>query len=781
MFFTTAFMLIVLVITSITPIFAYSDYDNGGHWGGWLVISNRSGATDAPMVDSHFAIFRTFDEQLMAIVATDWQGRTEAISLPPGEYFIEQQFSQHGYDLLPRQNFAIVEGMITEKSVFNHPLILTIPLLTVANNPVTVAPIGQTPSAYTQAGSAVSLTPGYAENWRFIGWTMDGLTRYADSSLFFTMPDFDITVTALWEAVEIPAPMPEPTGRLLVTKRAQGTNEPLQGAVFEVRRHIDDYLIINLTTDHFGEATVDLPVGDYFILEVVAPSGFVLNTARIPVRITAGTVTPVNVTNVPLPASTPTPETENNEHGRLIVTKRAHGTNELLPGAVFEIRRAMDSSFVAEMVTNQFGEATINLPPGDYFLREIIAPYGFTLNPERRTVRITAGRITEINITNAPLPAPELPPPPIESGRLVITKRDADTNRTLEGAVFEVRRSRDDFLMGHLATNNFGEAAIDLMPDDYYLREIIPPHGFVINTDRRNFTITEGQVLSLVIHNSAVYVPQVAENGRLLVTVLSGSTGQRIPGAVVSLHNIMNDIQISEMTADNFGEASEFLPPGSYFVRQRELPAGYAINFDRIPVTIRPGEMTDIMIVARPLPTPPPTPAPPSMSQIPPTPAIPPGEIVEVLDAFGRLEIVTRAEGSGNPLSGGLFSIYTAAGNRRIAELTTETNGTAYIELEPGQYFIRELRPTYGFLLEDMRILVDVAAGRATQVEMTKQRDTDIPYLDPETYGGGKIYIPQTGQDMSLFHYVGGGALLLISLIIGGIFLYFVIDARMRD
>ncbi|MCL1842323.1 MAG: hypothetical protein FWF79_00765, partial [Defluviitaleaceae bacterium] len=113
------------------------------------------------------------------------------------------------------------------------------------------------------------------------------------------------------------------------------------------------------------------------------------------------------------------------------------------------------------------------------------------------------------------------------------------------------------------------------------------------------------------------------------------------------------------------------------------------------------------------------------------------------------------------------------------------------------QYFIRELRPTYGFLLEDMRILVDVAAGRATQVEMTKQRDTDIPYLDPgrmgeqrrafcvatspETYGGGKIYIPQTGQDMSMFHYVGGGALLLISLIIGGIFLYFVIDARMRD
>jgi len=247
----------------------------------------------------------------------------------------------------------------------------------------------------------------------------------------------------------------------------------------------------------------------------------------------------------------------------------------------------------------------------------------------------------------------------------------------------------------------------------------------------------------------------------LLVTVLSGNTGQRIPGAVVTLHNIMTDIQISEMTSNYFGEASEFLPQGNYFIRQRELPHGYAINFDRIPVTIRPGEMTDIMIVARPLPTPSPTPTPPPSQ----TPAIPPGNVIEDMEIVGRLEIITRAEGSGNPLSGGLFSVYTAVGNRRVAELTTEAGGVAHVELEPGQYFIRELRPTYGFLLEDTRILVDVAESRVTQIEITKERDTDIPDLDPDVCDSGKIYIPQTGQDMSLFHYGGGAVLLLISLL----------------
>lgn len=123
-------MLIVMVMTSITPTFAYwnGTHDNGGHWGGWLVLFNQSNATDAPLVDSQFAIFRQFDGQFMAVVATDWQGRTEPIYLPPGEYFIEQQFVQYGYGLLPPLGFIIVEGMITEKSVFNCPIIPAIPI-----------------------------------------------------------------------------------------------------------------------------------------------------------------------------------------------------------------------------------------------------------------------------------------------------------------------------------------------------------------------------------------------------------------------------------------------------------------------------------------------------------------------------------------------------------------------------------------------------------------------------------------------------------------------------
>ena len=164
---------------------------------------------------------------------------------------------------------------------------------------------------------------------------------------------------------------PASSGRLLIIKRAQ-TGQLLQDAMFEVRRHIDDLFVATVVTDIFGEATLELPAGEYFLREIAAPEGFSLNPVRIPFRITQGMVTPITVANSPLPVATPTPlptpaPERNNENGRIIITARARGTNELLPGAVFELRRAMDNAFVAELATNQFGEAAINLPPGDYF------------------------------------------------------------------------------------------------------------------------------------------------------------------------------------------------------------------------------------------------------------------------------------------------------------------------------------------------------------------------------------------------------------------------------
>jgi len=330
----TLLMLVVMVMAMITPAFAYAYNDEYGENG--ISVEDENGIYS----DSDGVHDDTYVED-------------------EGEY---GEYGDYGYD----------EDYPVEPT---DPVIPNIPFLTIANNPITVTPVDQTPSGYVEAGSEITIVAGYAEGWQFIGWGIDGLMRYSNSiSLFFIMPDLDITVTAYWEVSEIlepeptptpeptpePPPIPEPMGRVLITARAQGTNELLSGAVFEIRWHLDDSLVATIMTDHFGEAAVDLPVGDFFIREITAPTGFTLNPTRIPLRITQDRVTPINITSIPLPTVTPLPPQDDTPaQGRLLVTSRAQGTNDLLRGTVFEVRGAMDDVFVAQLVTNQFGEASV--------------------------------------------------------------------------------------------------------------------------------------------------------------------------------------------------------------------------------------------------------------------------------------------------------------------------------------------------------------------------------------------------------------------------------------
>jgi len=96
-------------------------------------------------------------------------------------------------------------------------------------------------------------------------------------------------------------------------------------------------------------------------------------------------------------------------------------------------------------------------------------------------------------------------------------------------------------------------------------------------------------------------------------------------------------------------------------------------------------------------------------------------------------------------------------------------------------HFVRELRPTFGFLLEPERIFLDVGEGETVIMELTKLRDYDIAYLPMDVEGGGIIYIPQTGQRWPTGFFVSGGILLLISFIVAGFLTALLIHVRGRD
>ena len=146
----------------------------------------------------------------------------------------------------------------------------------------------------------------------------------------------------------------------------------------------------------------------------------------------------------------------------------------------------------------------------------------------------------------------------------------------------------------------------------------------------------------------------------------------------------------------------------------------------------------------------------------------------EKLRNKGRIEIITRAAGSGNPLSGGIYAVYSAGDNLCIGELTTEADGRADIITEPGMYYIRELRPTFGFLLETERIFLEVGIGETVVMELTKVRDMSIADLSiadlpPDADSGEIIYIPKTGQIRPMIFHMNGWILITVAFICGGL------------
>jgi hypothetical protein len=203
------FLIIVMVAASVMPAFS-ADCDEYAD-AGWLTIFNQSGATNAPLADSLFIIYSQTDEfAIQIIVATDENGKTDPLALPAGAYFIEQLDVQEGYALVSRLHFESIDGQRTEKSIFNYLAMPFVPRLTITNSPAEVTPSGQTPSGYEEAGNPIIIMHGHAEGWRFAGWSVNWVMRHGEfTSLFFTMPDTDVTVTAHWEEIEMQEPTPQ--------------------------------------------------------------------------------------------------------------------------------------------------------------------------------------------------------------------------------------------------------------------------------------------------------------------------------------------------------------------------------------------------------------------------------------------------------------------------------------------------------------------------------------------------------------------------------------------
>ena len=481
--------------------------------------------------------------------------------------------------------------------------------------------------------------------------------------------------------------------------------------------------IDTFTTDETGGVTLPetLRWGLYYIEEISAPEGYLIQTESLPVMIghdgdEPGQTYELNIEMQDEPVK-----------GQILVKKTgdmlvgfetvdAYGyavqkpvyEQRNLAGAVFELRAAeeivgrdgtawyAEGELVDTIITTAGGEdASKLLPLGRYTLTEVKAPEGYAPDDAPREIELayaddqTPLVQIRVEVGNTYLPAAITLHKEAEVIRT--TEANGEVLRTLhsesgEGFVFGLFSERDihengvtllaDTLVAVGTTDENGRLTFDgtFPHGDYYVRELQAKTGWKLNPNRFPITLEpDGDAVIRVelaqpIYDELVYTPVT-----LTKTDITGA--KTVPGAQIEVRNEQGEM-IYRATTDANGEIPDIpVTPGTYAFREILAPSGYALNEAETRFTVdEQGNVTGNTMLR---------------------------------DDYTRVQLRKQDE-NGVPLSGVEFALVTETG-MRLTTAVSDANGLVTFEKIPyGRYTVEETQPLPGYFKAAVHVRLTV-------------------------------------------------------------------------
>ena len=329
----------------------------------------------------------------------------------------------------------------------------------------------------------------------------------------------------------------------------------LAGAVFELRAaediigkdgtvwfHAGDVADTITTTEAGKDASKELPLGRYELVEVSAPEGYLLDGAPHEVELryendrTAVVETNVTLGNDYLSAEiTMEKEKEDLE----IIMDGDHVRQALvnIPGEGFvfglfadEELRVGDVTLTADTLvatgaTDAAGRLAFvgNFPHGAYYVKELSAPDGWTLNPAKFAVTL------EPEAQSGGVICVSLPEPVHDEliyTRVTLTKTDITGQKTLPGATIEVKDEQGNVMYRETTDANGQIPQIPVTPGTYTFKEVYAPDGYALNEAEMRFTVdADGNVtgdMTIRDDYTRFSLRKVDESGKPLAGVMFG-------------------------------------------------------------------------------------------------------------------------------------------------------------------------------------------------------------------------------------------------------------------
>lgn len=358
-----------------------------------------------------------------------------------------------------------------------------------------------------------------------------------------------------------------PYGHLLITKTDADTKKPLAGAKFKVTT-ADGTVVGNANgefiTDSNGEILIpNVKPDSYVVTEIQAPEGYEISEEAKTIQVgTDGGTYQLRFADRAL--------------NGLVISKIDEETREPIKNVTFEVSK-MNGERIGTYRTDSDGKIALsNLESGWYTVIETKAAKGYALDSEPKHIEVKNGKQALLTVTNR------------QTSSMLIHKIDAVTGEGIYGVTFLVSDAKHNPI-GQYTSDQNGYVYIDreLKDGKYYVQEIQPAEGYLIDHTEKTFYVEYGEIGHITWKNT----PQM---GQIQITKKSAddnpinglTAGTLLPDVVFEIYSRAGNLVDTVKTDKNGRAVSKTLPLGRYVIKETKAPNYYIADNTEINAEI---------------------------------------------------------------------------------------------------------------------------------------------------------------------------------------------------
>ena len=467
-------------------------------------------------------------------------------------------------------------------------------------------------------------------------------------------------------------------GTLEFTKTDLVSGEVIPNVKLEVYTENEE-LIFSGITDKNGKIVIEeLKAGKYYIIETDPVEGYVLNEEKVYFEIKEnGEVVKATMTNKKITST-------------LKITK-VNEEEKVLSGVKFGIYD-LEDKLIKEVNSNEEGYIEIELEYGKYYFKEIATLDNYVLNDNKHYFEVkNDGEIISETIINEFI-----------RGTLEFTKTDLVSGEVIPNVKLEIYNENDELIFSGLTDENGKVVIEELKVGKYYIVEIDPVEGYVLNEEKVYFEIKEnGEVVKAEMTNkkitSTLKITKVNEEEKVLSGVKFG------------IYDLEDNLLFEKETDAN-GYIEIELEYGKYYFKEISTLEGYVLNEEKIYFEVtEDGAIIEETII---------------------------NENIE-----GSFELTKVDFATGELIPNALIEIFNEAGELVFSGRTDE-NGVIVVEgLKYGKYSYVEKEAPEGYILNEEIHYFEILED-GTIIKDTLTNEKEIIEIPNTLANFDTIYIP---------------------------------------